>query len=109
MSDLAAAGAAIDTASAVVVAGTKTLADASRDGERVSVDRLHEHQVLAYDLAHAAAAVEGSRVMLEYAQHGETESHLACAYIADAIHDVGSRVLGREQIWDAGTNPLGAA
>ena len=50
--------------------------------------RLDEHQVLAYDLAHAASAVEGCRVMLDYAEHGEFESRLARAFIADAIADV---------------------
>ena len=44
---------------------------------------------LAYDLAHAASAVEGCRVMLDYGEHGEVESLLARAYVADAVADVG--------------------
>ena len=47
--------------------------------------------MLAYDLAHAASAVEGCRVMLDYAEHGEVESMLARAFIADAIADLGAK------------------
>ena len=54
----------------------------------ISVAKLDEHQVLAYDLAHAAAAVEGSRVMCAYGEHGEVESLLARAYVADAVADL---------------------
>ncbi len=60
--------------------------------------------MLAYDLAHAASAVEGARVMLDYAEHGEVESLLARAFIADAVADLGGKLLGREAVWgvDAG-------
>ena len=71
--------------------------------------RLDEHQVVAYDLAHAAAAVEGSRVMCRYGEHGEVESMLARAYIADAVHDVATRVLGRSQAWNVEPDALAAA
>ena len=43
----------------------------------MSVAKLDEHQVLAYDLAHAASAVAGCSVMLEYGAKGEQESMLA--------------------------------
>src|SRR5581483_374995 len=96
---LGVANAAVDDAAAVVDAAARHLAHAAADGGRISVDRLDEHQVLAYDLAHAASALEGCRVMLEYGEHGELESLLARAFIADAVWDVASRVLGREATW----------
>ena len=69
--------------------------------------RLDEHQVLAYDLAHAASAVEGCRVMLDYGEHGEYEAMLATAFIADAIADLGtSAVAAREREW--GVEPADA-
>ncbi len=61
--------------------------------------KLDEHQVLGYDLAHAASAVEAARVMLAYAEHGEVESLLARAFVADAVADLGARMLGRESVW----------
>jgi (2S)-methylsuccinyl-CoA dehydrogenase len=96
---LSAARAAVDTAAAVVERGVRRLAQASADGDKISVAKLDANQVLAYDLAHAAAAVEGSKVMCTYGEHGEIESMLACAYIADAVWDVTTRILGREATW----------
>jgi (2S)-methylsuccinyl-CoA dehydrogenase len=67
--------------------------------------RLAEHgsvdadQVVAYDLAHAAAALETARAALDYGARGEVESALACAFVADAVWDVAGRVLGRESDW----------
>jgi (2S)-methylsuccinyl-CoA dehydrogenase len=96
---LPAAAAAVDSAADVVASATEHLArEVTVDG-RVSVARLDDHQVLGYDLAHAASAVEGARVMLEYAERGEVESLLARTFIADAIADLGGRMLGREAVW----------
>ena len=106
---LEAAAAAVTDAESVVAAGCRHLAHASADDGRVSVSKLDEHQVLAYDLAHAASAVEGCRVMLGYGQHGEFESMLARAFIADAIADLAARLLGREATWGIETAELGAA
>src|ERR1700742_4628543 len=97
---LQSARAAVDLARTVIDTGARTLADRSSDNGKVSVAKLDEHQGLAYDLAHAAAAVEGSRVMGEYGERGEVESMLARAYVADAVHDVASRVLGRGPAWN---------
>src|SRR5262245_11162855 len=47
--------------------------------------------------------------MSRYAEHGELESKLARAYIADAIADVGARVLGREALWGAELESLATA
>jgi (2S)-methylsuccinyl-CoA dehydrogenase len=103
---LTAAAKSVDAVASVVDAAVSRLAELGRDGERISVEAIDRHQVLAYDLAHAAAAVEGSRVMLEYGAHGEVEEMLACAYVADAVHDVASRLLGREDAWGADRDAL---
>jgi (2S)-methylsuccinyl-CoA dehydrogenase len=107
--ELRAASAAVDLARSVIDSAARGLAQASSDNGKVSVARLDEHQVVAYDLAHAAAAVEGSRVMCQYGEHGEVESMLARAYVADAIHDVSSRLLGRSALWGTEPDALAAA
>jgi (2S)-methylsuccinyl-CoA dehydrogenase len=56
-------------------------------------------QVLAYDLAHAAAAVATARAALDYGTMGEVEARLACAYVADAAAELAARVVGREEAW----------
>ncbi len=110
MSDqLSAARAAVDTAAAVVERAARKLAEVSADDGKVSVAKLDANQVLAYDLAHAAAAVEGSKVMCTYAAHGELEAMLACAYIADAVCDVTTRILGRESTWGVSAADLAPA
>ncbi len=42
--------------------------------------------------------------MLDYGEHGDVESLLARAFIADAVADLGAKLLGREAVWgvDAG-------
>ncbi len=100
------AAAAVGGAALVVAGGARHLAHASADNGRVSVAKLDEHQVLAYDLAHAASAVEACKVMIEYGRHGEVESRLARAFVADAIWDVSTRVLGREATWGVDTGDL---
>jgi (2S)-methylsuccinyl-CoA dehydrogenase len=106
---LAAARAAVDVAAAVVTAATRHLADAATVDDRISVSKLDEHQVLAYDLAHAASAVEGSKVMLDYAEHGELESKLSHAYIADSIADLAAKLVGREALWGVAAGALDGA
>ena len=46
------------------------------------------NQVVAYDLAHAAAAVAVARAVLDYGAQGEVEARLACAFVADAVFDL---------------------
>jgi (2S)-methylsuccinyl-CoA dehydrogenase len=58
-----------------------------------------DDQVLAYDLAHAAASAAAARSMLDYGTRGETERDLTCAFVADAIVDLANRVAGREADW----------
>src|SRR5437764_3460026 len=110
MSDeLRAASAAVDRAGAVVDSAARRLAELAAENGKVSVAALDQHQAVAYDLAHAAAAVEGSRVMCAYGEHGEVESMLARAYIADAVHDVATRALGRSALWNVEPDALAGA
>jgi (2S)-methylsuccinyl-CoA dehydrogenase len=110
MSDeLDAARAAVDRAAAIVDGASRKLAEASVEDGKVSVAKLDEHQLLAYDLAHAAAAVEGSKVMCDYGARGEIESMLARAYVADAIVDITTRMIGRGSDWGVDPSALSPA
>lgn len=60
---------------------------------------IDENQVIAYDVAHAAAAVETAGAAIEYGQHGPTEAGLAVAFAADVVWDVETRALGRRSAW----------
>jgi (2S)-methylsuccinyl-CoA dehydrogenase len=90
MSDLSAAAAAVETASAAVQAAARHLA------ANGGVDA---NQVIAYDLAHATSAVESARAMLDYGAKGDVEAQITCAFVADAVHDVATKLLGREDAW----------
>ena len=96
---LEAAGSAVEVAARVIESSAESLARASADGERISVAKLDRHQVLAYDLAHAASALEGCRVMFDYGGHGELESMLARAFVADVVADLGARLVARDEVW----------
>jgi (2S)-methylsuccinyl-CoA dehydrogenase len=98
--DLTSAAAALDLARAVVGEGVRTLAAGGGPDAQ---------QVLAYDIAHAAAAVETARSMLDYGAKGELEGLLTCAFVADALHDLVSKVAGREQLWGLEPDPLAGA
>ena len=81
-------------------------ADAVVKGAACSVAALggvDPNQVVAYDLAHAAAATSTARAVLDYGQKGETEARIACAFVADAVWDLMAKVIGRERGW--GTQP----
>src|SRR6056297_1213746 len=88
--DLHAAAAAIDAAHGVVRRAVARLAETG------SVDA---DQVLAYDAAHAASAVETARSMLDYGNKGDVEARLTCAFVADAVHDIATKIFGREAQW----------
>src|SRR5712691_10928282 len=96
---LEAAASAVEAAARITTSASERLARESADDGRISVAKLDRHQVLAYDLAHAASALEGCRVMLDYGGHGELESMLARAFVADAVADLGAKVLGRDALW----------
>jgi (2S)-methylsuccinyl-CoA dehydrogenase len=81
---------------AVALAGAAVATAAARLGALGGVDA---NQAVAYDLAHAAAGVEAGRAVLEYGGRGETEERIACAFVADAVHDFAARALGREELF----------
>src|SRR5256884_9904465 len=74
---LEAAAAVVDAAAELTTAAAEHLARGAAEDGRISVAKLDRHQVLAYDLAHAASGLEGCRVMLDYGAHGELEGMLA--------------------------------
>jgi (2S)-methylsuccinyl-CoA dehydrogenase len=98
---------AVDLAAALVAGAVRNLAERSSVDGKISVAKLDEQQVVAYDLAHASAAIEAARVMCTYGERGELESMLARAYVADAIADIASRFIGRDTLW--GVNPADLA
>ncbi|MEA3213969.1 MAG: (2S)-methylsuccinyl-CoA dehydrogenase, partial [Acidimicrobiia bacterium] len=90
--DLQEAASVIEIAAGVVRRGIEQL----KAGGRNAVD---EKQVLAYDLAHAAAATETARGMLDYGAKGDLEARLCAAFVADAVAEVATKVFGREDSW----------
>jgi len=61
--------------------------------------RLDDEQVLAYDLAHAAAGLETARAALSYGSLGGDESRIAVVFAADVLGDLVARSAGREASW----------
>jgi (2S)-methylsuccinyl-CoA dehydrogenase len=92
--DLDDAASALAAADAVVKSAVRSIA---------ALGGVDLNQVIAYDLAHAAAATSTARAVLDYGQMGETEARIACAFVADAVWDLTAKVIGREQGW--GTQP----
>jgi (2S)-methylsuccinyl-CoA dehydrogenase len=88
--DLTAAAHAIGVAQSVVAAGIAALE---------AVGGPDQAQVLAYDVAHAAAAVRTAEAVLTYGAHGDTEARIACAFAADAVADLAARTIGRSREW----------
>jgi len=77
-------------------------AQAVIDGALVSLKHgggVEAHQSLAYDVAHAASALATARASLAYAARGEVESNLVAAFLAIALSDLATRILGREALW----------
>ncbi len=112
--DLLAAASAVEVAASVTSAAARHLANrgvelaggASKGAVDLAIDA---HQQVAYDLAHAAAAVENARAVLDYGAKGDVEAALTCAFVADAVHDVTSRLLGREEEWGVAPGAMDAA
>jgi (2S)-methylsuccinyl-CoA dehydrogenase len=67
------------------------------------------NQVVAYDVAHAAAAVATARAALAYGALGKTEERLATAFVADVLADLVGRVAGRERAWGTQTDWIAPA
>ena len=89
MTDLTAAANVLDAANRVVASAVARLAE-------IGID---DNQVLAYDVAHAAAAVQTGQSLLGYGSKGETEAAIANAYIADAVAEIAGKLFGREGEW----------
>lgn len=89
--DLRAAASAVTTAEEVVSGAAQHLAGRPID----------DNQVIAYDVAHSAAAIATARVMLDYGGRGDLEARLTTALVADAISELMTKVVGREEEWDA--------
>jgi (2S)-methylsuccinyl-CoA dehydrogenase len=87
---LAAAIAAVDVAESALRAAIAVLSKSAG---------ADDDQVVAYDLAHAASGAMAARSMLDYATRGDVERDLACAFVADTLVDLGSRIAGREASW----------
>jgi (2S)-methylsuccinyl-CoA dehydrogenase len=96
--DLAGAATAVDLAQELV-----DQACASIRG-RGGIDA---NQVVAYDVAHAAAAVGTARAALQYGERGKVEAAIAAAFVADVVADLAGKVAGREALW--GVEPGWAA
>ena len=103
--DLTAASSVVDVCKGAVDAGVRHLA---AQGGRVDAI-IEANQQIAYDLAHAASAVENARAVIDYGNKGPLEARLACAFVADAAFDVASRILGRETEWGLQPGALDAA
>jgi len=58
-----------------------------------------QQQVFAYELAHAGAGVATAKAMLAYGAKGDVEANLTCGFAADAIHDLITKLVGREELW----------
>ena len=94
--DLTTASAVLDAAQRVLDAGIG----------RLAADGIDENQVLAYDVAHAAAAVMSARGLLSYGALGETEARVCCAFVADVLADLAAKVFGREAEWNVDDDAL---
>ncbi len=88
--DLAGAAAAVDLASELVEAACAAVR--GRGG-------IDANQVVAYDVAHAAAAVGTARAALQYGEQGNVEAAVAAAFVADVVADLAGKVAGREALW----------
>jgi (2S)-methylsuccinyl-CoA dehydrogenase len=64
------------------------------------------HQVVAYDLAHAAAQVATAKSLLDYGAKGDVEARISCAFTADMVHDLITRLCGREASWGLDPAPM---
>src|SRR3954469_17787191 len=98
--DLPAASAAVDAAQSVV---DRAAAHVAANGG------IDPNQADAYDLAHAASAVDCGRAMLAYGAKGDVEARMTCAFVADAVYDVATKILGREAQWGVEPGALDGA
>src|SRR3982751_1645096 len=98
--DLTAAAAAIDAAQSVV---DRCAAHIAANGG------IDANQQVAYDLAHAASAVDCGRTMLDYGAKGDLEGRMTCAFVADAVADLAAKMIGRGKQWGVDPSELSSA
>ena len=89
MQDLTAAADVLAAAQRVVNAGIARLASGGID----------EQQILAYDVAHAAAAVQTGQSLLGYGGKGPIEADVTNGFVADAVAELAGKLFGREAEW----------
>jgi (2S)-methylsuccinyl-CoA dehydrogenase len=94
---------ALSTAKSVI-ADAQAIVDAA--WRKLAVGSIDANQVIAYDVAHAAAAVRTGQAMLAYGERGELEGKITCAFIADAIGELATKLFGREAAWGVGVGAL---
>jgi (2S)-methylsuccinyl-CoA dehydrogenase len=99
--DLSAATSVVELAESVVTTGAKTLGSLPGGPDA--------NQVLAYDLAHAAAAVKTAHSLLDYGAKGDLEARITCAFVADAVAELAARIVGREALWGVASDALDGA
>ena len=85
------AAGALDCAERVVRQGIAALRSSGVDAA----------QVVAYDVAHAAAAVATARATVAYGRYGSVETRIACAFVADVVADLRAKLAGRARSWQA--------
>ena len=95
--DLTTAAAVIESVDILLRRSTKRLAEAGGPDKE---------QVLAYDLAHSSAALETARSMLDYGAKGDVEATITCAFVADMVHDLATRLIGRSEVWGVSVSDL---
>jgi len=88
--DLPSAEAAVALAESVVTTAARHLA---------ATGGVDANQVVAYDLAHAAAATATARSVLDYGERGDVEARIACAFVADALAELIGKLAGRHEEW----------
>jgi (2S)-methylsuccinyl-CoA dehydrogenase len=96
---------ALDQALAVIDAAQSVVDSAVA---RLAASGLESNQVVAYDVAHAAAAVQCSRGLLTYGRAGDVEQRITLAFTADAVADLAAKLFGRESEWGVEPGALDA-
>jgi (2S)-methylsuccinyl-CoA dehydrogenase len=95
------------TARAAVDLGRSVLEEGAR--HLAATGDVEADQVVAYDLAHTSAAIENAAAILGYGEHGEDEARIACAFVADAIYELATRTIWRENAWGIDATALDGA
>ncbi|MDY7100242.1 MAG: acyl-CoA dehydrogenase family protein [Actinomycetota bacterium] len=95
------------TEAASVVEKTHEVVNAAVERLKAVPD-VDAHQVLAYDVAHAASAVATARSLLDYGSSGELEAKIVAAFVADMTADLAAKTWGREADWGIEPSTLDA-